>query len=94
MTSDSFQQIMSTLQFITLVIAIAGFFITRRKERDEHIKRLAEEQSERARLREAISDIRVMVQSHETQLATIKLVVELIANQHKSNHNQDIGGVL
>ena len=85
---------MSVLQMLTMIIAVIGFFVSRGKEHDERITAQANANYERKQLRETLESINTTMRDYNTRLSAVELIVELMASQHKANHNQDIGGVL
>lgn len=86
--------IASILQLVTLALAVVGFFVNRSKEHDAQVIAQQNAINQQKATTETLQAIKDTLKDYGTRISAVELIVQLMASQHKANHNQDIGGVL
>ena len=101
--TSSFSTFLSVVQLIAVLLTIASFWFSRRKDAADRIIRQANLDNSILQLNKTVEHLdKVMLAQSERQAAemraqaeqlqTVRLTVELLLQQHRMNHGQQING--
>lgn len=99
----TFSIILNFIQLVAILVTVASFWISRRNDMADRITRQANLDNSIDRLDKSVAHLdRMMIEqaarqsaelrSQSEQLQNVKMIVELLLQQHRMNHGQQING--
>lgn len=88
----SYETVLSLLQLLVLIVTLVAFYFNRRKDLEERIIRQNDLDNAITQLTKTIERLDLVFENQAREMSQIKLTVELLLQQHRMNHCQQLNG--